>query len=96
MAHYLVIGRDGQDEHALDRRMSNRENHLAGAKELKEKDQFILGGAMLSDDGTMKGSAMVVSFDTPEELQAWLDREPYIAGQVWATYEIYPFRIADV
>lgn len=96
MANYLVIGRDGSDEQALDRRMAHRPDHLAGAKEMKSKGQFILGGAMLSEEGNMLGSAMVVSFDTPEELQAWLDREPYISGKVWATYEVFPFRIADV
>lgn len=96
MATYLIIGRDGTDENALERRMANRPDHLAGAQALKANGNYILGGAMLTEDGKMKGSAMVVSFDDPADLQAWLDREPYISGQVWGSYEVIPFKIADV
>jgi len=96
MATYLIIGRDGTDENALERRMSHRSDHLAGAKALKEGGHFILGGAMLTEDGQMKGSALVVSFEDPADLNAWLDQEPYIAGKVWASYEVFPFKIADV
>lgn len=96
MATYLIIGRDGTDENALDRRMTHRPDHIAGAKELKENGHFILGGAMLTDDGQMIGSALVVSFDDPKDLQDWLDREPYISGKVWTTYEVFPFKLANV
>ena len=96
MKQYLILGKDGDDEQALDRRMGQRPKHFDGARHLKAHDNFVIGGAMLDDNGQMKGSAMIVQFETEDELNAWLADEPYITGKVWHSYEVIPFRVADV
>jgi len=93
---YLIIANDGKDEGALDRRQEVRPLHLAGAKKLKEKNNFVIGGAMLDDDGNMRGSIMIVQFETQDDFQNWYDNEPYITQGVWKTIEVKPFRVADV
>ena len=87
---------DGTDEKALERRMAFREQHLAGAKILKDKGSFIEGGAMLDDAGKMIGSVMIVAFNTKEEFDAWFAQEPYVTGKVWESVEVKPFRRAVV
>ena len=47
MKQYLIIANDGKDDEALDRRKEVRPLHLAGAKRLKEKNNFVIGGATL-------------------------------------------------
>lgn len=96
MKQYLIYAWDGTDELALDRRMNIRPTHLEGAKALKEKGQFLIGGAMLNEAGQMAGSMMVVQFETEEQLQHWLDHEPYITGKVWENIQVIPFRVANV
>ena len=96
MKQYLIIAQDGGDDEALDRRKEVRPLHLAGAKKLKENNNFIIGGAMLDDDGNMRGSIMIVQFETKDDFQKWYDDEPYITGGVWQTVEVKPFRVADV
>jgi len=96
MKQYLIIAQDGKDEEALDRRKEVRPLHLAGAKTLKENGNFVIGGAMLDDDSNMRGSIMIVQFETPEDFQKWYDNEPYITGGVWKTIEVKPFRVAEV
>ena len=96
MKQYLIIAQDGGDDEALDRRKEVRPLHLAGAKKLKENNNFVIGGAMLDDDGNMRGSIMIVQFETPEDFQKWYVSEPYITGGVWQTIEVKPFRVADV
>jgi uncharacterized protein YciI len=96
MKQYLIIAQDGKDEEALERRKSVRPIHLAGAKKLKENNNFVIGGAMLDDKGNMRGSIMIVQFETQEDFRAWYDNEPYITGGVWKEIEIKPFRVADV
>jgi len=96
MKQWIVQAWDGDDEKALERRMKVREKHLAGARELKVNGNFVIGGAMLDDGGKMIGSTMIVQFKDEDELQEWLDREPYIHEGVWATWEVYPYRVADV
>jgi uncharacterized protein len=96
MNQYLITAFDGTDENALDRRMSIRPFHLEGAKKLKENENFIIGGAMLNDEGKMIGSTMILQFENPEELQTWIDSEPYIQHGVWVKFEVKPFRVANV
>ena len=96
MKQYLILAKDGKDDEALDRRKEVRPLHLVGAKKLKEDNNFVIGGAMLDDDGNMRGSIMIVQFETKEDFQKWYDNEPYITGGVWKEIEVKPFRVAEV
>ena len=96
MQQYVVIANDGDDSEASERRKKVRPYHLAGAKKLKENNQFITGGAILNEDGQMTGSVMILQFETVEDFQNWYSHEPYIKEGVWQTIEVKPFRIAEV
>ena len=96
MKQYLIIAQDGKDEEALERRKEVRPVHLAGSKKLKENGNFVIGGAMLDDDSNMRGSIMIVQFETREDFQKWYDNEPYITGGVWKEIEVKAFRVAEV
>ena len=96
MKQYLIIAQDGKDGEALNRRKEVRPLHLIGAKKLKENNNFVIGGAMLDDEGNMRGSIMIVQFETQDDFHRWYDNEPYITGGVWKTIEVKPFRVADV
>ena len=96
MLQFVIIAEDGTDEEAPDRRMAARPAHFDGAKKLKDANHFIIGGATLDDNGKMNGSVMIVQFETEQELQAWLEKEPYITGKVWNRWQVRPFKVADV
>lgn len=93
---YVVHAYDYTDPDALSRRMAVRSQHLDGVKVLRAQGQFHLGGALLSSEGQMIGSMMLVEFETPELLQGWLDMEPYLRERVWEKVDIKPFRMAQV
>ena len=96
MKQYVVIAHDGKDEKALDRRAETRPAHLAGAKALKAKNQFVTGGAILDEAGNMRGSVMILQFETEEAFKEWFSNEPYITQGVWKSIEVKPFRVAEV
>jgi uncharacterized protein YciI len=96
MKQYVITGIDFTDEGALERRLSIRPNHLSGAKKLKENGNYILGGAILNDEGKMIGSTMILQFETKAEFENWQENEPYITQKIWETVEIKPFKVADV
>jgi uncharacterized protein YciI len=96
MQQYIMYAWDGTDEQALERRMNNRPAHFENARKLKAQGNFIFGGAMLDNEGKMIGSTMIMQFETKDELQQWLDTEPYITGRVWEKMDLRPFRLADV
>lgn len=92
---FIVIGYDGTDEHALERRMAVREDHLKMASEMNSNGKWLYAAAILSDDGKMCGSMIVCEFDSQEALKSeWLDREPYVLGKVWEQIEIKQAKVA--
>jgi len=96
MKQYVIITHDGRDEDAPDRRMAARPKHLDGARKLKAEGRYVSGGAILDDDGNMKGSVMILQFETEEEFREWYAHEPYITDGVWKSIEVKPFRVAEV
>ena len=66
MKQYLITGYDHTDEGALERRMAVRPHHLDGSNELRDNGNYIMGGAILNDEGKMIGSVMVLQFETDE------------------------------
>jgi uncharacterized protein YciI len=92
---FLVLGYDGSDEKALERRMAVREQHLAGSRRMYAADRWLYSGAILDDEGTMIGSFVVCDFASREELESmWLGDEPYVLGGVWKRTEIHPVHVS--
>ena len=96
MKQYLISAQDFTDENAFERRMAARPAHLQNVKKLKSKNHYVIGGAMLNEEGKMIGSTMIVQFETPENLQEWLQNDPYITEKVWDRIEIKPFKVAEI
>lgn len=90
---FLVIGYDGTDDKATERRMAVREAHLAGVTKMKEEGKAVYGVAILNDREQMIGSALVVDMPTRADVDAWLKTEPYVTGGVWKKIEVLPARV---
>lgn len=87
---FVVTALDYTDDGALQRRMDNREAHLAGVRELVAAGKILSGGALLNDDGKMIGSSMHVDFPDREALEKCLQSDPYVTGKVWEKIDIKP------
>ena len=90
---FLVLGYDGTDEEALNRRLAVREAHIKLGDELRDSGNLLYGVAMLSDEGMMKGSMLVADFPNRAALDAWLAEEPYVTGKVWEKVEVIPCKV---
>ena len=55
---FVVTALDHTDGEALQRRLANREAHIAGARRLIAEKRFISGGAILDAAGRMIGSTL--------------------------------------
>ena len=93
---FLLIAYDGTDPDALDRRMKVREEHLRKIEGLKKEGKFLVGGAILDENGKMAGSMLVYDFPDRQALEDRLKDEPYLTGGVWERTEIRPFRLAKI
>jgi hypothetical protein len=92
----LLLAYDGTDPEALQRRLNVREEHLKRISLLKKSGEFLLGGAILDDNGKMIGSMIVYDFPDRQSLEERLKDEPYLTGKVWEKTEIKPFRLAKM
>ncbi len=81
---FIVKAYDG--EGMLEKRMEVRPRHLEGMS--KMSDHIICAGGLLDEEGKMKGSALVLEFDSREELDDYIANEPYVIEKVWEKIEI--------
>lgn len=89
---YLIIAYDHDD--AIDRRLESRDAHLAGAKELRAQGKILNAGALIEED-KMVGSTLFVDFESDDELNKWLEEEPYVVNNVWNMdeFQIVPVKL---
>ena len=93
---YLVIAYDGTDEKALERRLAVREDHLALLDEMRAAGSVLFAAVILDHGGKMIGSALICEFDSRQDLDNWLEKEPYVFGKVWETIEIKPCKVGPM
>jgi uncharacterized protein YciI len=92
---FMVIGSDGTDDGARERRMAAREDHLKSAKELYGRGALLYAAGILDDDGRLVGSMMICDFPSREDLEEqWLKKEPYITGGVWKDIGVKRVQVA--
>ncbi len=89
---FIVKAYDG--EGMLDRRMEVRPRHLEGMSKMSE--HIICAGGMLDDEGKMKGSVLILEFDSRKELDDYIANEPYVLEKVWDKIEIDTMNVVIV
>jgi uncharacterized protein YciI len=93
---FVVTAMDHTDAGALERRMTHREAHLAGVREMIAEGLFKSGGAILDEGGKMIGSTLHVDFPDRATLELVLQSDPYVVGKVWEHIEIRPVRLVPI
>ena len=81
---FVITAHDG--ENMLERRMAVRARHLENMAKVKGK--VLCAGGLLDGEGKMKGSVLVIDFESRELLDEYLETEPYITEHVWETVEV--------
>ena len=89
---YLVIAYD--NENALEKRLEVRDAHVEGAKRMIAEGKIIEAGALIEED-QMVGSTLYVNFENDDEINEWLENEPYVINGVWNMdeFQIVPVKL---
>lgn len=82
---YLIIAYD--NENSVDKRLEVRDEHVKAAKILMSEGKIITAGALIEED-QMVGSTLFVEFENDNDLNSWLESEPYVINNVWNMEEI--------
>ncbi len=91
---FALIAHDYPD--ALERRLACRERHLTRLKALAEQGKVLGGGVLLNDEGKMIGSNVHLDFEQREDLDRWLEGEPYVLERVWERIEIREIKLLNL
>ena len=92
---FLVIGRDGKDEKAMERRLAARQAHIDLGEGLRQSGNMWYGAALWDDNNNMIGSMLLMDFPSEKELHEWLGKEPYVTGKVWEKVEVQKCNVRD-
>ncbi|OGU57032.1 MAG: hypothetical protein A2V66_05575 [Ignavibacteria bacterium RBG_13_36_8] len=87
---FVVIAYDGDDDNALERRMSVHDSHVNLAKEMLDSKRWLYAAGILDDNEKMIGSMVVCEFESRAQLEEeWFKKEPYILEDVWKKIKIH-------
>ena len=89
---YMIKAYDGKN--MLERRLAVRPRHLENMAKVPGK--VICAGGLLDEEGKMKGSVLIMDFESRELLQQYLASEPYIKERVWENVEVEPMNVVIV
>ena len=89
MVQFVIRAYDGKG--MLEKRMEVRPRHLEGMERIRQ--HVVCAGGLLDDEGKMKGSMLVMEFESCQELDAYLANEPYVLEHVWEKIEVEPINV---
>ena len=89
---FMIKAHDG--ENMLEKRMEVRPRHLENMAKVNGK--VICAGGLLDDGGKMKGSVLIMDFDSKALLDEYLNSEPYIKEGVWKKVEVEHMNVVIV
>ena len=90
MALFVLICHDRPDSLAL--RVATREAHLAYVR--GHSLPLKVAGPLLSDDGDMAGSLLVLEADSRAQVQDFADHDPYALAGLFARTEILSWKVS--
>ena len=89
---FMIKAYDGAG--MLEKRMEVRPRHLENIAKVNGK--ILCAGGLLDDDGKMKGSLLIMEFNSRAELEQYLNTEPYITENVWENVEVEQMNVVIV
>ena len=91
MPLFVIIGHDVAD--SAQNRKATRPEHVKRLKALETQGQLVIAGPTPIAHGApeMSGSVVIAKFSNLEEVQAWVNDEPYLHAGVYSHVDVKPF-----
>ncbi|UCC30357.1 MAG: hypothetical protein JSU86_19420 [Phycisphaerales bacterium] len=91
MPHFVMIGWDGPE--GAGRRDRLREQHIAHVHELAREGRIVFAGPIRDDANERSiGVVIILEADSLKEVRQLIDRDPYVAGGVFKSMTVNPFK----
>lgn len=84
MEQFVVRAYDGKG--MLEKRLEVRPRHLESIERIRK--HVVCAGGLLDDEGKMKGSLLVMEFESRQKFDEYLANEPYVLEHVWEKIDV--------
>jgi uncharacterized protein len=88
MIQFMLTAYDGTDDEAQARRRASKEAHVQLGHQMIRSGNILFSTAILGDNDETVGSMRVMQFESREELDTWLESEPYVLNKVWQDIDV--------
>ena len=89
---FIIKAYDGPG--MLEKRMEVRPRHLEGMSRMSA--HIVCAGGLLDEEGKMKGSVLILDYPSREDLDRYLENEPYMQEHVWEKVEVERLNVVIV
>ena len=86
---FIIYSEDKAD--SLPLRQANREAHLAWLSQ-DMAAEVLVAGPWLDNDGTMRGSLLIVECEDAQTLEGWMARDPYAKAGLPSHVIVRPYK----
>ena len=91
----MVLAFDTPDDEGLARRDGARPAHGASIRQLWEEGRVVLGAGIFDDAGVIRGSLVVVDYESRQDVDDYLATEPFVTEGVWERIEVHQLFVPD-
>lgn len=91
MPHFMILGRDGPEGLAL--RPQHRPAHLENLKPFADAGRVIHAGPILDEDGSPRGSLIVLEAESLEAAKAIATSDPYVVNGIFDSVEVIETKV---
>ncbi len=92
---FMVLGWDGTDDGATERRNAARPAHMARISELRERGELLLGAPLLEGERIV-GSLVILEMESRAGVEEYLATEPLKTTGVWERLVVQQCRVGEV
>ncbi len=90
MPLFVEYTKDGPD--GAQRRDANRDVHVAYVQAANDAGKIVFSGPLKDAAGTSIGVVIIFEAADLSGARQWVDRDPYVAGGVYASVEVHPVK----
>jgi uncharacterized protein len=93
--HFMVLAFDFPGDEGAALRDRARPAHGAAIRQLWDDGRVVLGAGIYDDEGVIRGSLVVVDYESRKDVDDYLATEPFVTEGVWERIEVHQLFVPD-
>lgn len=92
----MVLAWDRPGDEGVRLRDELRPAHAVSITELFEAGSVLFGAGIYDENETVRGSIIITCHESRDDLDSYLESEPFQVGRLWASVEVHPLKVPEM